>query len=132
VRLPRPWGGLLSARRWLPPISNVSCAVNNQQQNPREPSADAPVNLRSPAGAVVAAALGAFAGGLAASRLPSDKVAWTGFVLVPLLLLLELCFKRLVILFAGNAQAARFTLAGAIVVALYAAWFAVRTGEPHA
>jgi uncharacterized membrane protein YfcA len=101
--------------------------VNNRPPNPRKPPADAPINLRSAAATVVAAALGAFAGGLVASKLPSDKFAWTGFVLVPLLVLLELCFKRLVILFAGNAQAARFTLAGAIVVAFYAAWFAIRT-----
>ena len=92
----------------------------------REPSADPPINLRSAAATVVAAALGAVAGGLAASNLPSDKFAWTGFALVPLFALIELTFKRVVVLFSGNAQAARFTLVTAIVVAFYAAWFAVR------
>jgi uncharacterized membrane protein YfcA len=85
------------------------------------------MNLRSAAATIVAAALGAIAGGLAASKLPTDKFAWTGFALVPLLILLEACLKRLVALFDGNAQAARFTLAGAIVVAFYATWFAVRS-----
>jgi uncharacterized membrane protein YfcA len=100
--------------------------VNDRQPNLREPSGDAPINLRSAAATVVAAALGAVAGGLAASKFPSDKFAWTGFALVPLFVLIELVFKRVVVLFAGNAQTARFTLVTAIVVAFYAAWFAVR------
>jgi uncharacterized membrane protein YfcA len=88
---------------------------------------EASINLRSAAATVVAAAVGAVAGGLMASKLPTDKFAWTGFALVPLLVLLEACLKRLVGLFDGNAQAARFTLAGAIVLAFYTTWFAVRS-----
>jgi uncharacterized membrane protein YfcA len=99
--------------------------VNDRQPNPREPSADASINLRSAAATVVSAALGAVAGGLAASKLPSDKFAWTGFALLPLFVLLELVLKRVVVLFAGNVQTARFTLVSAMVVAFYAAWFAV-------
>jgi uncharacterized membrane protein YfcA len=100
--------------------------VNDRQPNLREPPADAPINLRSAAATVVAGALGALAGGLAASKLPGDQFAWTGFALLPLFFLLELVLKRVAVLFAGNAQAARFTLVTAIVVAFYAAWFAVR------
>ena len=100
--------------------------MNDRQSNQRESSAGAPINLRSAAATAVAAALGAVAGGLAASKLPSDKFAWTGFALVPLFVLIELALKRVAVLFAGNAQAARFTLVSAIVVAFYAAWFAVR------
>jgi uncharacterized membrane protein YfcA len=88
---------------------------------------DTSINLRSAAATVVAAALGAVAGGLTASKLPTDKFAWTGFALLPLLALVEVLLKRLAVLFDGNAQAARFTLAGAIVVAFYATWFAVRS-----
>jgi len=62
-----------------------------------------------------------------ASKLPTDKFAWTGFALLPLLALVEVLLKRLAVLFDGNVQAARFTLAGAIVVAFYATWFAVRS-----
>jgi hypothetical protein len=43
-----------------------------------------------------------------------------------LLAILEILFKRLVGLFAGNAQATRVTLAAAIVVAFYASWFSLR------
>lgn len=88
---------------------------------------DTSINLRSAAATVVAAALGAVAGGLMASKLPTDKFAWTGFALLPLLALVEVLLKRLAVLFDGNVQAARFTLAGAIVVAFYATWFAVRS-----
>jgi uncharacterized membrane protein YfcA len=91
-----------------------------------DPSSNGSINLRSAAATVVAGILGAIAGAIAATRIPSDKFAWTGFALVPLLALLELLFKYLVVLFAGNAQATRFTLAGAIVVAFYASWFSLR------
>jgi len=91
-----------------------------------DPSSNGSINLRSAAATVVAGILGAIAGAIAAMRIPSDKFAWTGFALVPLLALLEILFKYLVVLFAGNAQAARFTLAGAIVVAFYASWFSLR------
>jgi hypothetical protein len=88
--------------------------------------ADGAINARSVAATIVAGTLGAVAGGIAATRLPSDKFAWTGFALVPLLVLLEVLLKRLVVLFAGDVQATRFTLAGAIVVAFYASWFSLR------
>jgi uncharacterized membrane protein YfcA len=87
----------------------------------------APVNLRSGAAIVVAAALGAMAGALAAAKLPSDRFAWTGFALLPLFILLELLLKHLAQLFEGDRNAARLMLAGAIVVGFYGAWFGVRS-----
>ena len=101
--------------------------MNNQQPNHREQSTDASISLRSAAATAVAAALGAIAGGMAASKLPSDKFIWTGFALAPLLILLEVFFKHFVALFGGNANAARFTLAGAIVLGFYGTWFVVRS-----
>jgi uncharacterized membrane protein YfcA len=101
--------------------------VDNRQPNDRGADGDASINLRSAAATVVAAALGAIAGGIAASKIPADKFIWTGFALVPLLVLLEVFFKHFVVLFDGNANAARFTLAGAIVVGFYVTWFAVRS-----
>ena len=100
--------------------------MGNQPPSRREPPADASITLRSAAATVVAAALGAIAGGLAASKLPSDKFLWTGFVLAPLLVLLELLFKHVVGLFGGNANTARFTLVAAIVIGFYGTWFLVR------
>ena len=101
--------------------------MDNQQRNPRKPVAGASTNLRSAAATVVAAALGAIAGGMAASKLPSDKFIWTGFALAPLLVLLEVFFKHFVALFGGNANAARFTLVVAIVLGFYGTWFLVRS-----
>jgi uncharacterized membrane protein YfcA len=101
--------------------------VDNQQPKRREPVTAASINLRSGAAIVVAAALGAVAGAMAASKLPSDKFAWTGFVLVPLFLLLEVLLKHLVALFGGDRNAARFTLASALVAGFYGAWFGVRS-----
>jgi hypothetical protein len=120
------------AKKWAPAraprsASVVRLAVGNQEPGRREPPADAAITLRSAAATVVAAALGAIAGGLAASKLPSDKFLWTGFVLAPLLVLLELFFKHVVGLFGGNANTARFTLVGAIVIAFYGTWFLVRS-----
>src|SRR2546425_5298534 len=100
--------------------------MDNRQPQRRAAPGDASINLRSATVTVVAAALGAIAGGMAASRLPSDKFIWTGFVLAPLLVLLEVFFKHFVALFGGNANAARFTLAGAVVLGFYGTWFAVR------
>ncbi len=100
--------------------------MDNQQPDHREPSTDASISLRSAAATAVAAALGAVAGGMAASKLPSDKLIWTGFALAPLLVLLEVFFRHFVALFGGNANAARFTLAGAIVLGFYGTWVAVR------
>lgn len=97
-----------------------------RQPNPKDPATDASINVRSAAAAVVAGALGAVAGGIAAVELPGDKFIWTGFVLLPFLALLEIFFKRLVGLFGGDANATRVTLAGALVIAFYATWFAVR------
>jgi uncharacterized membrane protein YfcA len=91
------------------------------------PLGDAAINLRSGAAIVVAAALGAVAGGLAASRLPNDKFAWTGFALVPLFLFLEAVLKHVTPMFGGDRNAARFTLAGALVVGFYGAWLGVRS-----
>ena len=86
-----------------------------------------PVNLRSGAAMVVAAALGAVAGALAASRIPPDKFAWTGFALVPLFVVLELLLNYFAALFEGDRNAARLMLAAAIVVGFYGAWFGVRS-----
>jgi uncharacterized membrane protein YfcA len=94
--------------------------------NAPDPSSNGSINLRSAAATVVAGILGAIAGAIAATRIPGDKFAWTGFALVPLLALLELLLRYLVRLFAGDVQATRFTLAGAIVVAFYASWFSLR------
>jgi MFS-type transporter involved in bile tolerance (Atg22 family) len=101
--------------------------VGNQQPNRREPPTDASITLRSAAATIVAAALGAIAGGMAASKLPSDKFLWTGFILAPFLILLEVFFKHFVALFGGNANTARFTLVGAIVLGFYGTWFLVRS-----
>jgi uncharacterized membrane protein YfcA len=85
------------------------------------------INLRSGIAIVAAAALGAIAGALAASKLPSDKFAWTGFALVPLFLLLEVLLKHLGPLFGGDQNVARFTLAAALVTGFYGAWFGIRS-----
>jgi len=85
------------------------------------------INLRSGIAIVAAAALGAVAGAIAASKLPSNKFAWTGFVLVPLFLLLEALLGYLGALFGGDRNVARLMLAGAIVAGFYGAWFGVRS-----
>jgi hypothetical protein len=64
---------------------------------------------------------------MAASKLPGEKFAWTGFVLLPLFLLLELFLKHLAVLFGGDRNAARFTLASALAAGFYGAWFGVRS-----
>ena len=87
---------------------------------------DAGINLRSGTAIVVAAALGALVGAMAAIKLPSDKFAWTGLALVPLFVLLEVLLKYFVALFGGDRNSARFALAAAIVVGFYGAWFGVR------
>ena len=84
------------------------------------------MNRASVVALVVAAALGAGAGGVAAIVLPGDKFAWTGFFLVPLFVLLEAILKYFGGIFAGDRNAARFTLATALVAGFYAAWFGVR------
>ena len=76
---------------------------------------------------VAAAALGAVAGGLAASLLPADRFAWTGIALLPLFALLEAQLKRAAALFDGDLNATRLSLAGAIVVGFYATWFALHS-----
>ena len=101
--------------------------MDNRQPQRREAQGDASSNLRSATATVVAAALGAIAGGLSASKLPGDKFIWTGFVLAPLLVLLEVFFKHLVALFSGNANVARLMLVSAIVAGFYVTWYAVRS-----
>ncbi len=81
--------------------------------------------LRTGASVVVAAALGATAGALAASRIPPDKFAWTGVVLLPLFVLIEALLGRFVPVF-GDRNAARLALAGALVAGFYVAWLVVR------
>jgi len=85
------------------------------------------INLRNGAVIVIAAGLGAIAGAIAASKLPSDKFAWTGFALLPLFMLLEFYLKHLAGLFGGDRNVARLALAGAVVAGFYVAWFALRS-----
>ena len=98
----------------------------NHSQPQRSPQSSEPINLRSAVITIVAGTLGAIAGALAGSRIPSDKFAWTGFALAPLFVLLELMLKHLATAFGGDRNATRFTLAGAIVVGFYGAWFGMR------
>ena len=95
--------------------------------NRRAPITDAPTNLRRTGATVIAAALGAVAGGIAAATLPAEKFAWTGFALVPAFVLLEVLLKHFVALFKGDLNAARIMLASALVAGFYAAWFAARS-----
>jgi uncharacterized membrane protein YfcA len=85
------------------------------------------INFASGMAIVAAAALGAVAGAIAATQLPSNKFAWTGFVLVPLFLLLEALLRHLGALFGGDRNVARLMLAGAIVAGFYGAWFGIRS-----
>ena len=101
--------------------------MDKQRPEPQNPAADATFNRRSAIATAIAAFLGSLAGGVAASALPPDKFAWTGLALIPFFVLLEAFFKYFVGLFAGNSNAARITLAGAVVVAFYATWFATRS-----
>ena len=98
-------------------------------QMPRrpEPGNSAPINARSGSVIVVAAAIGAVAGAVAASTLSAEQFAWTGFFLVPLFLVLEVSLKHLLALFGGNRDVARFMLAAAIVAGFYGAWFGLRS-----
>ena len=84
------------------------------------------INPRSAAAIIVAGGLGAIAGAIAASRLPSDKFAWTGFVLLPFFMVLELYLRHSAGLFGGDRNVARLALAGAVVAGFYGAWFAFR------
>ena len=95
--------------------------------NRPEPRTSAPVNARSGSIIVVAAAIGAVTGAVAASTLSAEQFAWTGFFLVPLFLVLEVSLKHLLALFGGNRDVARFMLAAAIVAGFYGAWFGVRS-----
>ena len=94
--------------------------------NRPEPRTSAPVNARSGSIIVVAAAIGAVTGAVAASTLSAEQFAWTGFFLVPIFLVLEVSLKHLLALFGGNRDVARFMLAAAIVAGFYGAWFGVR------
>ena len=101
--------------------------MNNKSPGHHEPVTSALINVRSGSAMIVAAALGAMAGAIAASKLSSDQFAWTGVFLVPLFLVLEVSLKHLMTHFGGNRDVARFTLATAIVAGFYAAWFGVRS-----
>ena len=72
---------------------------------------------------VIAAAAGALAGAMAASKLPADKFMWTGFVLVPFFVLVEVFLRPLAGLFGGNPSLTRMMLVSAIVAGFYGAWF---------
>jgi len=85
------------------------------------------LSLRSALAIVAAAAVGAVAGAIAASKLPSDRFAWTGFALLPLFMLLEFYLKHFAKLFGGDRNTARVALAGAVVAGFYGAWFAFRS-----
>ncbi len=93
--------------------------------DPSSKGNDAATRLRAGVAVAVSAALGATAGALAASRIPPDKFAWTGLVLLPLFVLVEALLGRFVALF-GDRNTARLALAGALVAGFYVAWIAVR------
>jgi len=76
---------------------------------------------------VIAGALGAAAGGVAASLLPAGQFAWSGFALLPLFVVLESLLKHATPAFGGDPNATRVWLAGAILVCFYAAWFVLRS-----
>src|SRR5437773_12159223 len=97
--------------------------MDNQPPNSREPPTDASVNWRSGAATVVAAALGAVAGAIAAAKLASDRFAWTGFFMVALFALLEVSLMHIVSLFVADEYAAGFVLSGPLVLVLFSAWF---------
>ena len=76
---------------------------------------------------VIAGALGAAAGSVAALLLPAGQFAWSGFALVPLFVMLESLLKHATPAFGGDPNATRVWLAGAILVCFYAAWFVLRS-----
>ena len=86
---------------------------------------NATTRLWGGAAVAVSAVLGAVAGALAASRIPPDKFAWTGLVLLPLFVLIEAVLSRFVAVF-GDRNTARLALAGAAVAGFYGAWIVVR------
>jgi uncharacterized membrane protein YfcA len=75
---------------------------------------------------VVAGALGAAAGGMAAALLPAEEFAWLGLALLPLFVLLESVVKYVVPAFNDDPNAARKWLAGVTLVCFYAAWSLLR------
>src|SRR5262250_2972313 len=82
-----------------------SSDMSDPQPSRRSQTSDETLNPRSVAVTVIAAALGAIAGAMAASQLPSDKFAWTGFALAPLFVLLELLLKQFAVVFGGDRNA---------------------------
>ena len=85
------------------------------------------MNWRRLAAVVIAAVLGAAAGGVAVSLLPAGQFAWSGLALAPLFILLEATLKHVVAWFDDDPNTARMWLAAAILVGFYAAWYWVRS-----
>jgi hypothetical protein len=108
------------------PRSCPSTAQRHPLDKSVSPIAKSTIFRRSVA-IVVAGALGAASGALAASLLPADQFAWLGLALLPLFLLLESLLKYVLFAFNDDPGAARMWLAGAILVCFYAAWSLLRS-----
>lgn len=118
-------GELNRAAEHLKLLSGLLEKAGAAMDDPRPKATDAATRLRAGVAVVVSATLGAVAGALAASRIPADKFAWTGLVLLPLFVLIEALLSRFVTVF-GDRNTARLALAGALVAGFYVAWIAVR------
>jgi hypothetical protein len=97
--------------------------MDDKPSNRRETLAGAAIRLRGAVAMVIAAAAGALAATMAVSRLPADKFMWTGFVLLPFFVLVEVFLRPLAGLFGGNPMLTRMMLVSAIVAGFYGAWF---------
>jgi hypothetical protein len=97
--------------------------MDDKPSTRRETLAGTAIPLRGAVAMVIAAAAGALAGAMAVSRLPADKFMWTGFVLVPFFVLVEVFLRRLAGLFGDNPTVTRMMLVSAIVAGFYGAWF---------
>jgi hypothetical protein len=100
--------------------------MDDKPSDRRERVTGAAIPLPGAVAMVIAAIAGALAGAMAVSRLPADKFMWTGFVLVPLFVLVEVFVRPLAGLFGGSPTLTRMMLVSAIVAGFYGAWFLLR------
>jgi hypothetical protein len=84
------------------------------------------MTLRSVVIPIVVVAFGGIAGAVAGRLLPAETFRYTGFILAPLFLLLEVLLGHLAGSFGGDRNITRLVLAGALVGGFYAAWLYVR------
>ena len=84
------------------------------------------MTLRGAGIAIVVVAFGGISGAIAGRLLPLDTFRYTGFVLAPLFLLLEVLLRPLADSFGGDRNITRLVLAGALVAGFYSAWLYVR------